>query len=239
MRGDRHVPDASPIVGEECQDEQEAVGRGRDDEEIGRDDLADVIPQEGAPGLRRRLAPTNQIFRDSGLTDVDSEFQQFAMNPRRALARICARYFANERADVSGHGRPPHAAPTPPGPPQPETSSVPGDDGLRLDDDERRSPSRQPTREHDAEPTVRPRELQPPRPGALQHVRLVAQGQHLELERGARTRPCAEGLEERDKHRHHRPEAYPSSAATSTATTRTEYATRRIFRYHEANRYAN
>ena len=56
MRGDRHVPDASPIVGEECQDEQEAVGRGRDDEEIGRDDLADVIPQEGAPGLRRRLA---------------------------------------------------------------------------------------------------------------------------------------------------------------------------------------
>jgi hypothetical protein len=35
-------------------------------------------------------------------------------------------------------------------------------------------------------------------------VQLVPQGQHLELERGARMRPCAEGQEERDKHRRHR-----------------------------------
>jgi hypothetical protein len=38
----------------------------------------------------------------------------------------------------------------------------------------------------------------------LQHVQLVPQGQHLELERGARPRPCAEGQEERDKHRDRR-----------------------------------
>ena len=62
MRGDRHVPDAPAIVGEENQDEQEAVSRGRDDEEISRDDLADVIPQEGAPGLRRRPAPRTRYF---------------------------------------------------------------------------------------------------------------------------------------------------------------------------------
>jgi hypothetical protein len=37
------VLDASPIVGEKHQDEQKAVGRGRDDEEIGCHDLADVI----------------------------------------------------------------------------------------------------------------------------------------------------------------------------------------------------
>jgi hypothetical protein len=36
MRGDRDVPDASSIVGEEHQDEHEAVGHGRDHEEIGR-----------------------------------------------------------------------------------------------------------------------------------------------------------------------------------------------------------
>ena len=72
---DRHVLDASPIVGEEHQDEQEAVGRGRDHEEIDRYDLADVIPQEGAPGLRGRLAPAPHIFRDGGLTNVDPEFQ--------------------------------------------------------------------------------------------------------------------------------------------------------------------
>ena len=32
MRGDRNVPDASPIVGEKHPDEQEAVGRRRDHE---------------------------------------------------------------------------------------------------------------------------------------------------------------------------------------------------------------
>ena len=46
MCGDRDVPDASPIVAEEHQDEQEAVGHGRNHEEIGRDDLADVIRQD-------------------------------------------------------------------------------------------------------------------------------------------------------------------------------------------------
>ena len=35
MGSDHDVLDASPIVGEEHQDEQEAVGRGWDDEEIG------------------------------------------------------------------------------------------------------------------------------------------------------------------------------------------------------------
>ena len=141
MRGDRDVPDASPIVGEEHQDEQEAVGHRRDHEEIGRDDLADVIPQERAPGLRGRLAPAPHVFRDGRLTDVDPEFQQFAMNPRRAPARVRLRHRANQRADVGGHRRSPDAAPALPGPPQPEAPSVPGDDGLRLDDDERRSPS--------------------------------------------------------------------------------------------------
>jgi hypothetical protein len=37
--------------------------------------------------LRRRLAPVNQIFRHRGLTDVDPEFQQFAMNPRAGSRR--------------------------------------------------------------------------------------------------------------------------------------------------------
>jgi hypothetical protein len=52
MRGDRHVPEATPIVGEEHLDEQEARGGGRDHQEIGRNDLGHVIPQEGAPSLR-------------------------------------------------------------------------------------------------------------------------------------------------------------------------------------------
>jgi hypothetical protein len=62
MRGDRDVPDASPIVGEEHQDKHEAVGHGWDHEEIGRNNLADVVPKEGAPGLRRRLTWAPHVF---------------------------------------------------------------------------------------------------------------------------------------------------------------------------------
>jgi len=80
------------------------------------------------------------------------------MNPRCAPARICVRHVANQCANVSGHGRPPDSAPTPPGPPQPEASSMPGDDGFRLDEDERRPPSYPDAREPDPEPTVRFRE---------------------------------------------------------------------------------
>src|SRR5262245_50719434 len=87
MGGYRYVADTSAIVGNEHQDEQETVGRGRDDEEICRHDLADVIPQEGAPGLRWRLARAHQILRDGRLTDVDPEFQEFALNARHAPTR--------------------------------------------------------------------------------------------------------------------------------------------------------
>ena len=44
MRGDGEVPNATPIVGEEYRDEHEAVGHRRDYEEIGRHNLAEVIP---------------------------------------------------------------------------------------------------------------------------------------------------------------------------------------------------
>jgi len=138
----------------------------------------------------------HHVFRDSRLADVDPEFQQFAMNPRRAPTGIRLGHGANQSAEVGGHRRPTDASAAPPCPLEPEASSVPGDYGLRLDDDERRSPFRQHTREHDPEPTVRLRELQPPRPGALQYLQLVPQSQHLELKRSARMCPCTEGQEE-------------------------------------------
>ena len=96
MRGDRHVPDASPIMAEEYQDEHEGVGHSRDQKEIGRHSLAEVISQEGAPSPRRRQARALHIFRDGGLTDVEPEFQQFAMNPRGAPT-CCPLYSRSRR----------------------------------------------------------------------------------------------------------------------------------------------
>ena len=129
---------------------------------------------------------------------------------------------ANQRADIRRLGRSPHSVAALPRPPHSEAPSVPGDDGLRLDDDERRSPSGPEAREHDPEPTVCLRKPQPPGPRSLQHLQLVPQGQYFELQRGARMRPRSQGQEEGQECRHHRPAAYPSSTATSTVATRTE-----------------
>ncbi len=40
-----------------------------------------VILQEGAPGLRGRVVLPHHALAQSGLTDVDTESEQFAMNP--------------------------------------------------------------------------------------------------------------------------------------------------------------
>ena len=63
------------------------------------------------------------------------------MHPRRAPPGIRVGHCANQRADVGGHRRSPDASAAPPCPPESEASSVPGDDGLWLDDHECRSPS--------------------------------------------------------------------------------------------------
>ena len=125
------------------------------------------------------------------------------MNPRCAPARVRVRHRANQHADVGGHGRSTHTAPALPGSPQPEAPSVPGDDGLRLDDDERRSPAGPDAGDRDPEPPVRFRHPQPPRPRALQHLQLMPYGQQFELKRGAGTCRCSEDQEEREQHRHH------------------------------------
>jgi len=46
-------------------------------------DLPEVIREKGAPGLRGWPAVANHVFPDAGLTDINPELQQFAMDPRR------------------------------------------------------------------------------------------------------------------------------------------------------------
>ena len=101
---------------------------------------------------------------------------------------------------------------------------MPGDDGLRLDDPERRSPFGPDTRQDDPEPTVPLGEPSPPRAGALQHLHLVPQRQDFELKRGARMRPCSQGQQNRREHRHDCLAAYRSAGATSMAATRTDFS---------------
>jgi hypothetical protein len=168
--------------------------------------------------------PATHVFRDGRLTDSRSRVSAVrhgsAAHPSvGSSAPSCESAYGRRRAgSVALCGA---------GSSRPTTAGNPvgaRDDRIRLDDDERRSPSRPEAREHHPKPTVRVRELQPWTSSALQHLQLVPQGQDFQLERGALTHPCSEGQEERDRHRHHRPEAYASSGATSTAATRTDFS---------------
>jgi hypothetical protein len=89
--------------------------------------------------------------------------------PQRGLA--CAIVRISVRMSAGTVGRPVRRRLS--RPPQPEASSVPGDEGLRLHDDEGLSPSGPEAREYDPEPTVCLPQPQLPRPGTLQHRRLV------------------------------------------------------------------
>ena len=97
------------------------------------------------------------------------------MDPGRAPPRVRVRHRPNQRSDGDGHRRSSEAASTLPRPPQSETAPVPREDGLRLNDDERRSPSGPEARKQDPEPAVDRREPDSTRSGALQHLQLVPQ----------------------------------------------------------------
>ena len=64
----RHIDmeDLTAILSEPDEDPQDPERERRDDEEVDRDELADVILQEGSPGLRRRGTTTHQVVPDRG-----------------------------------------------------------------------------------------------------------------------------------------------------------------------------
>jgi hypothetical protein len=113
----------------------------RDDEEIGGCDLPGMSGEKRAPRLRRWLVASPQVLRDRSLRAVEAKFQQLAMTPRCAPEGIALRHGPNQRADVSRDRRSADASAAFPGPIQSEALAMPGDDGLRIDDDERGVPT--------------------------------------------------------------------------------------------------
>jgi hypothetical protein len=83
MRGDVHVDDASPVMSEDDQHEQQAERDRRHDEEVGGHDLAGMIREECPPRLRRWAWMPSHVRGDGRLTHRDPELQQFPVNPRR------------------------------------------------------------------------------------------------------------------------------------------------------------
>jgi hypothetical protein len=65
--GDVEVDDPPAMVGQHDEDEQDAQERGGQGEEIDGDQIADVVREEGPPGLRRVGAPCRHEARHGAL----------------------------------------------------------------------------------------------------------------------------------------------------------------------------
>jgi len=70
------------LMGKNDEDEQDPEGRRRHGEKINGRGLCKVIHQKGPPSLGRRFARPRQIFGHRGLRHLNSQLEQFSVNPR-------------------------------------------------------------------------------------------------------------------------------------------------------------
>ena len=72
--GEVDVDDASPVVRQVYEDEQDLEHHGGPGEEVHGDEGLDVIGQEGSPGLRWRSPRADHVLGDRRLRDLDASF---------------------------------------------------------------------------------------------------------------------------------------------------------------------
>ncbi len=196
MRRGAEMHDPPPFVTKYDENEEQSESRGRHDEEVDRRHASDVIFEECSPCLRRRLRMARQVFRYGCLRDFEAELQQLSVNSRRAPKWVLAGHPTDKVADLPRQGRSPRFSSSRlPGPEESEPLSVPTDNGLRLDDDQRLAPARSQAREDDPEnPIDHPKRW--PRPFPLHDSHLLAEGEHFCVERRAAQKGLADDGEE-------------------------------------------
>jgi hypothetical protein len=80
----------------------------RNDKHIYRRDTIGLIAKKGLPALGRWPPSLGPVFCNRGLTDIDPELEQFAMNPGRSpseMAMLISRMSRRRSAEICG--RPP------------------------------------------------------------------------------------------------------------------------------------
>ena len=135
------VQNATPVMGQHQEHVKDLETDRGHREEIDGDKLLGVILQECASGLRRRFAAAHHVFADAALTDVDAEFEQFAMDTGCTPTGILPAHLADQISDLERNDRSSGmAAPHLPGPEQTKAGTMPGNHRFWLDDGQRRAP---------------------------------------------------------------------------------------------------
>src|SRR5215471_7488807 len=101
-----------------------------------------MILQKCAPGLRRGFAGAHHVFADTALTDVEAEFEEFAMDAGCTPRGILLAHLADQRSDLGRNdGSSGLAAAHLPGPEQVKPGTMPSHDRLGPDDGQCRAPA--------------------------------------------------------------------------------------------------
>jgi hypothetical protein len=118
--------DPSSVMAKDEKAEEDSEGHGGHRQEGDRGDVHDVVPREGAPGLRRWLLGFPHVLRYSRLRDLEAEQAKLELDSLRSPGRILPAQPADQIAYLAVHLRAIHAAPCGlPAPKEPKASSVP------------------------------------------------------------------------------------------------------------------
>src|ERR1700737_4015511 len=125
--GHIEVENAPAVMSQHQKHVKHLEANSRHGKEIDGDQLLEVIVQEGAPSLRRRIAAADHVFAHAGLPDVDAELEPFPMDAGCPPSGIFAAHPADQVADFAGkRGSSRLALPNPPRPEETEPPAVPG-----------------------------------------------------------------------------------------------------------------
>ena len=187
--GHIEVQDAAPVMGQHQKHVEHLEAKGGHREEVDGDQLLGMILQKGAPGLRRRFAAAHHVFADAALPDVDAEFEQFPVDAGCTPTGILPTHPADQISDLVRNNRSSRlAVPHLPGPEQTKAGTMPGNDGLGLNDSQRGAPVTPEVGQTDPQQTAPGGQFRALSCGPLQDADLVAQRQVLELKGSTRTK---------------------------------------------------
>src|SRR5262249_311289 len=161
------------------------------------------------PVLGRGPVRPDQVLGDCSLGDLETQLQEFPVNPGRTPERVGVSHRVDEGSDLRGDGR--AAWPVPPalaGPEELEACPMPPDDRLGVDDGDGLRPAPPELGEENPERPVGGTQAWTPR-GALEDGQLVAQREVLEHQGAAGPDPTEEAGEDEGDHGGHHPSGQP------------------------------
>ena len=146
----------------------------------------------------------DHILRDAGLTDLEAELEQLAMNARRSPQGIFCAHPPDQRAQIRIDLRSASKRAGFPPPVPTEAGSMPTYESLGTDDRDGLENRWKPSIQHDQEQAIPIRELDATTHPPLQHNRLMSECRILCLKSALRLEQRGEQGQEEAEQRHHR-----------------------------------